>query len=1021
MSRIQSVKGVSATYDRLVKLEQNPLTPYESKSPEFRSVVKDKETLMKLYESILLDGPNSSVYTSLLADIGGTPSTRTHITRKFQEEIRADIDKITRNSHMIRTNECPRDKIYYNGKTVTEMMKKMNEFMSKPEFYDKLSKENKKMLQNFLQVDMPKIDLADPNYQEKMDKEIREQCEKLIKSDLIPFIEKVTTDENYEPFMKLASRLANGQVNAKNLPTKMEELNIEVSESNIENLYKVVGFMTGFSVEGQFEPEEIKKELCKQDSKMVDAADKSTELTTEDIKMIFANADKFNKKDMVLTPLKIEDQIFAQPSDPKLRDGSNMSYEQAINAIKSGLDDVLAGAKYDTLDPNIARYVRFLVNNCPDAQFLPNINLADAHDCRLAKGNEASKTYEPTGYVEKYMVVGPRFTSTNVEELVNQIIKDEETKSLFMDENGITKVRIDTLARVMNKEIDKAFLSPEEIKCLDLLESHYKGLKPEEQSKYITGKDEYKAGKNTLLTVNDMKILFECFAANADKDPRFRMFRFSEKDFEENKNGKPGKMLQRFGCSYEEFFQELHAKYLEAYEQKAIFASGDDKYTTFLRFIMGYCKDITYAPAVGMTNESNTEEPVYENVEAEAPMIPLFQSNQYSKAVLSLPSARNLPRLDLSAILRVPDKKIQEKMNKIVEQKRQMQDKKRNIEARIKEVKSAAKGRKLNDDESKIVSFLKEKISVLDKQIQIITEKLDIVDDKLVQDMEAQQAQSGSQKTPGDKMVDVMRVMQMSNGGKPVSTEQLNKMMMNPNMMNMMRDSSPQVSSTNVTKLMEKYSDNKEEVHAMLDSLIIQNDLVLSGKSVMNVKEEHDENKTEEEKREEIEERIEEENNESKAEKAEKSVKAGAKKQKSDVSEAIKDQVDGLTDDQKDIIADDDADLAITAEYMYDDDLESEIQLYLEKSKQEKAKTSQESVIEEVEEDVQEEQVELEEIMEEADIELEEIVDSDEELEEIADNDAEAVKKAKEKAVKKVQEEELEEGLAFTYKPGTNN
>lgn len=1000
MSKIQSVKGVKEMYKHL----QNTagLVAYDSKSPEFKRVIENEKDLIRLYEDILLNGSQSEMYQKLIMNIDASnQNEKMHIFINFQQEIVKDIDTITKKSHMIRTNECPKDKLYYNGTTVKEMLGKMSNFMCNPDFYEKLTPENKKVLQNFLKVEDPNIDLADPEYEVKYEKMLREECDKVMESDLLPFIERVMSDEDFAQYLQLSSRIANKQIDPKNVPTKLIEQNLDISNNDVANLYELVEFMTEFEVAGEFEPEKIKEELCLADSHNVHSADKSIQLTALDIKTIFANADKFNKKDMMLTPVIMEGQIFAQPSDSKLRLGSNMSYEQAINAIKSGLEDIQAGAKYDTLDPNIAKYVKFLNNNCPTAEFLPNINLAEAQNCRLAKGHEANKTYEPVGEVKKYLVDGPRFTRDNIELMVNRIIEKEpeETKEklqeFFKDGEGNFKLRIDTIARAMNREVDSKFLDKNEMIAMQCVEEYFHDIEDEKERKEcITSKEDYKNNGHTLLSKNDLKILFKCFEANIENNPQFKMFKISEKDFEESKNGKQGKMLQRFGCSYEEFFDELYNKYKDAYEQKGIFSTGDDKYTPFLRYILGYCKDITYAPAVGMTTAENAEEPVYEPEEDSFGRLYSFTSGSvYSKLVLSLPSARDVPALDTSLILDDVDPRIRQKLVELKEQREKLIAKKENIEAKLSGIREKAKDRELTPNEIKITNFLMGKIREMSNQITVITKTIDETQkriDKSLENVQKAEAKenSATQQTPmapGMMQPGMMPPGMMPPGVMPPGMMPMRKGgffnringAMNPYMYGMGNSNTAQMAEM-VDDAYDDHNAEMNDINEDLERVINQGENILKGTKTQSAQEEDG-----------------------------KTVEGDSKRvEESEEAQYTDEELDEIVENNK------------GREYVFDAELEEELAIYLKINTQFDEDLVE---IEEIETDTLTAKViaedDLEEIYEEdmeeiMDDELEEIVEDDQELRKVED-----LAKKKKGINQNIQEEADENAFQMVFKP----
>lgn len=747
MSRIESVKGVKSMYSFLQG--EAGLVAYASKSEDFRKVVKNESELIKLYESILLNGADSGILNTILNNItASSEEEREKLTREFYRELRGDIETITKKSHMIRTNECPKTKIYYNGKTVKEMMTKFSQFMSRPDFYSKLSEENKLALQSFLRIETPKIDLADEKAEQKIEQYYENEIRKIAESELLPFIEKVSTDDNFREYLDLSSRLANKQIRKENLPTYLQESNKEMSAGEVKSLYDIVEFASSFSVKNAYEPDKIKRELCVRDSHLINSADKSKELSILDIKTIFLNAEKFHKLDMKLTPVNVEGEEFAVPSDNKLAK-ADLTYDQSIMAIKNGLEEIQSGGKYESLDPNIVKYVKFLVVNCPTAEFLPNIGLADATSCRLSKTNDVNKSYEQEGEVRKYLVDGPRFTEENIKDMLESISENEEMKKILTDLNGNITIRNSIIARVMNMEIDEGFLTEEELICKYFIEEYYHGLKDEEKAKHITSKEEYVEGNNLMLSRDDLKILFQCFVANSKNNPQFKMFNISEKDFE-MENGRPNRMLERFNCSYDEFFEQLYQKYVDSYEQKAIFTTGDDPYTPFLRYIMGYCKDITYAPAIGMTTAQNSTEHIYkseENDDWETNYISLTNSREYTNIVLSLPSARNAIAVTLPEFTKL-DYKMQQHIGVLKKQKELLKNKSQNIELKIKEIKAKAEeeDRKLNAEEIRSCNYLMEKVREITHQIGLIDEELAKLGESIEEMMEQIQEENEAQE-----------------------------------------------------------------------------------------------------------------------------------------------------------------------------------------------------------------------------------------------------------------------------------
>jgi hypothetical protein len=238
------------------------------------------------------------------------------------------------------------------------------------------------------------------------------------------------------------------------------------------------------------------------------------------------------------------------------------------------------------------------------------------------------------------------------------------------------------------------------------------------------------------MSVNDMKVLFQCFAENIDKNPQFRMFNISPKDFE-MVNGKPGKMLQRFGCTYDEFFEILHSMYKDAYDQKAIFAS-DDKYTTFLRYIMGYCKDMTYAPSVGMNKEANATENVYPPEEDANTAVILdmpVNDRTYAKYVLSLPSARNVdPFQYVGRNTEQEEKQVtpEEELTQLMANESELKKKKRNLRARLRKLAKEAEGREMSSEELQTKAYLQEKIRNIEAQLNTLKAKMNTLRAQIV-------------------------------------------------------------------------------------------------------------------------------------------------------------------------------------------------------------------------------------------------------------------------------------------------
>ncbi|MBQ7307206.1 MAG: cell envelope integrity protein TolA [Clostridia bacterium] len=748
MGKIQSVKGVKNMYEYLQK--NAGLVSWQSKSPEFRRVVTSEEQLMKLYEGILLNGSNSSVYNGLINDVqGANPNDVEQIIKKFKEEIRKDIDLISKKSHMIRTNELARDKVYYNGKSMKEVTNKFAKFMAKPDFYDKLSPQQKDMMAKFLKVEEFKGDKNGKDYQVEMENYYKNECQKAVNSQLLPFVEKVLDDPQCEAFFTMASRYANGQVSLKNLPKSFPELNLNVSESEASNIYSVVQLFMhkDFAVEGEFEPEKIKEQLLKEDTHNVHTAKKSSELTTLDIAMIFANTDKFNKPKLALTGVDVEGQIYAQPSDPELVE-ANLSYKESLRLIKQGLIDVKKGKKMGELNPAIRKYVSFLKNNCPSIEFLPNIGLADATTCRLQPEKDASKSYEAVGQIEKYLVDGPRFTICDVEDMLTAMNSNDETNIEALMSKDMRK---DVIARVMNGEIDARFLTEEEMIVKYEIEDYFRDLPDEQKDDFITSEEEYLESGATCLTKNDLKILFSCFAEHAEEDKDFKKFNISQKDFESNKNGKPGKMLQTFNCSYEEFFEELHKRYEQSLDQEGIFAA-DDPYTPYLRYILGYCPDITYAPSVGMTTEENAREDVFASEDGDFEMeyrMPLTQSKEYSNLVLSLPSVRNLQPRDIS-FLNEDDPRLIRKVQNLKDQREILEQRLKAIEERQKQVqeKITKEKREPNEEEKKTLEQLAARQKAVKGQLDSVIASYDKHYDMLHNDLQVKTPTKTVTQTP---------------------------------------------------------------------------------------------------------------------------------------------------------------------------------------------------------------------------------------------------------------------------------
>lgn len=718
MGKIKSIEGVSSVVNLLEK--ENILVSFKSKSEAYRIAVKSKEEMIALYKDLLLNGSKSSILLKTCVDRiameNDNPEYVKLLKEQFQNEIKKDMEILTKKAKIIKTNRNLPERNYHNEKTIVDMCKDFVSFTKNENFYALLTPAQKLQIEKFLNI----LEIKEGTIQDRQDfKDI--QAINAIKNTYVPILEKFTQNKNLDTYkfaLSYASRIANMQINIA--PIKFDEyrtLNIDSNE--VQKFYDIIKFMKDFYVKGYFDPE---KQLEKNEEVKIqkyDNASKTKKLTQNDIKLIFSNAKKFNRPDLQIDFIRPKDAIHAEVADRNLKQqikkdfNVEVDYNQFLVNIKRALDDVQNGMKIEKIKPSLRPYVEFLQENCPNVDYMANLSLADCTEVTVAASKNVQELEEPLLTIPRFLVDDARFTPKDIKNLLNATITN-----MGVDANIATDCRLDIVARVLNRELDLKFLTNDEVKLLSYLNLYFNSLDDKEKLKYLTSKENYVDGENLLLSANDMKILFESLTGN------FQSFKITRDDFKITVDGTKGKMLEQFGCTYDMFFERLREKYIEyvSYGSTEI-TSASDPYFRYVKFLISYCKDITYAPSVELTTSKNADEPLY--LDDSKNDFPYTTSKKYVNIVMNLPSvAKAMKSGSLHSWNYSKKLKYLGIINELNAEKKMLNVRRQKLESKIDKLKIGANYDAINYF-SQELRITEHKIAQVELKINMLSEKLD--------------------------------------------------------------------------------------------------------------------------------------------------------------------------------------------------------------------------------------------------------------------------------------------------------